>query len=86
VVRRHELTDEQWQTIEALLPPSGANGRPVRPAVGHPPSPPASTGGATWSNVASPTSSNTAPSPRVMTRRPVSPGHDRPGHPAHLAL
>jgi transposase len=28
VVRRHELTDEQWQAIEPLLPPSGANGRP----------------------------------------------------------
>jgi len=28
VVRRHELTDEQWHTIEPLLPPSGAKGRP----------------------------------------------------------
>jgi transposase len=28
VVRRHELTDEQWQVIESLLPPSGAKGRP----------------------------------------------------------
>jgi transposase len=28
VVRRHELTDEQWQVIEPLLPPSGAKGRP----------------------------------------------------------
>jgi transposase len=28
VVRRHELTDEQWQTIQPLLPVSGAKGRP----------------------------------------------------------
>jgi transposase len=28
VVKRHELTDEQWRIIEPLLPPSGANGRP----------------------------------------------------------
>lgn len=28
MVRRHELTDEQWQTIEPLLPPSGTKGRP----------------------------------------------------------
>jgi transposase len=28
VVRRHELTDEQWQVIEPLLPVSGAAGRP----------------------------------------------------------
>jgi transposase len=28
VVRRHELTDEQWQAIEPLLPPSGTKGRP----------------------------------------------------------
>ena len=28
VVRRHELTDEQWQVIEPLLPVSGARGRP----------------------------------------------------------
>ena len=28
MVRRHELTDEQWQVIESLLPPSGAKGRP----------------------------------------------------------
>jgi hypothetical protein len=28
VVRRHELTDEQWQIIEPLLPVSGAKGRP----------------------------------------------------------
>jgi transposase len=28
VVRRHELTDEQWQVIAALLPVSGAAGRP----------------------------------------------------------
>jgi len=28
VVRRHELTDEQWQSIQPLLPPSGARGRP----------------------------------------------------------
>jgi transposase len=28
VVRRHELTDEQWQVIEPLLPVSGAKGRP----------------------------------------------------------
>jgi transposase len=27
-VRRHELTDEQWQAIEPLLPPSGTKGRP----------------------------------------------------------
>jgi transposase len=27
-VRRHELSDEQWQVIEPLLPPSGAKGRP----------------------------------------------------------
>ncbi|WP_345475945.1 IS5 family transposase, partial [Actinoallomurus oryzae] len=26
--RRHELSDEQWQAIEPLLPPSGVNGRP----------------------------------------------------------
>ncbi|WP_425445813.1 transposase [Umezawaea tangerina] len=26
-MRRHELTDEQWHTIEPLLPPSGVNGR-----------------------------------------------------------
>jgi transposase len=28
VVRRHELTDEQWQVVEPLLPASGARGRP----------------------------------------------------------
>ena len=28
MVRRHELTDEQWRVVEPLLPPSGANGRP----------------------------------------------------------
>ena len=28
MVRRHELTDEQWQVIESLLPVSGARGRP----------------------------------------------------------
>jgi transposase len=28
VVRRHELTDEQWQVVEPLLPVSGAKGRP----------------------------------------------------------
>ncbi len=28
MVRRHELTDEQWQVIEPLLPPSRAKGRP----------------------------------------------------------
>jgi transposase len=28
VVRRHELTDEQWQVIEPLLPPPGTKGRP----------------------------------------------------------
>ena len=28
MVRRHELTDEQWQVIEPLLPVSGAKGRP----------------------------------------------------------
>jgi transposase len=28
VVRRHELTDEQWQVIEPLLPASGVKGRP----------------------------------------------------------
>jgi transposase len=28
VVRRHELTDEQWQVIEPLLPVSGLKGRP----------------------------------------------------------
>jgi transposase len=28
VVRRHELTDEQWQAVEPLLPVSGAKGRP----------------------------------------------------------
>ena len=27
-MRRHELTDEQWQAIEPLLPPSGTKGRP----------------------------------------------------------
>jgi hypothetical protein len=27
-LRRHELTDEQWQAIAALLPVSGAAGRP----------------------------------------------------------
>ena len=27
-MRRHELTDEQWQVIEPLLPPSGTKGRP----------------------------------------------------------
>jgi len=27
VVRRHQLTDEQWQVVEALLPVSGAKGR-----------------------------------------------------------
>jgi transposase len=27
VVRRHELTDEQWQAIQPLLPPSGTKGR-----------------------------------------------------------
>lgn len=28
MVKRHELTDEQWRAIEVLLPPSGAAGRP----------------------------------------------------------
>jgi transposase len=28
VVRRHELSDEQWQVIEPLLPVSGARGPP----------------------------------------------------------
>jgi transposase len=28
VVRRHELTDEQWAVIEPLLPVSGLKGRP----------------------------------------------------------
>jgi transposase len=28
VVRRHELTNEQWQVIESLLPASGTKGRP----------------------------------------------------------
>jgi transposase len=28
VVRRHELTDEQWQAVEPLLPVVRANGRP----------------------------------------------------------
>ncbi|MFE3229000.1 IS5 family transposase [Nocardia sp. NPDC059228] len=28
VVRRHELTEQQWRTIEVLLPVSGAKGRP----------------------------------------------------------
>jgi transposase len=28
VVRRHELTDEQWRVVEPLLPPSGVSGRP----------------------------------------------------------
>ena len=28
MVRRHELTDEQWQVVEPLLPVSGAKGRP----------------------------------------------------------
>jgi transposase len=28
VVRRHELTDEQWQVIQPLLPASGTKGRP----------------------------------------------------------
>jgi transposase len=28
VVRRHELTDEQWQVIPPLLPASGVRGRP----------------------------------------------------------
>ena len=28
VVRRHELTDEQWEAIAPLLPVSGARGRP----------------------------------------------------------
>lgn len=28
MVRRHELTDEQWQVIQSLLPPSGVKGRP----------------------------------------------------------
>ncbi|MBB2939911.1 transposase [Amycolatopsis bartoniae] len=27
-MRRHELTDEQWQVIQPLLPVSGAKGRP----------------------------------------------------------
>lgn len=27
-MRRHELTDQQWQAIEPLLPVSGAKGRP----------------------------------------------------------
>jgi len=27
VVRRHDLTDEQWQVVEPLLPVSGAKGR-----------------------------------------------------------
>ncbi len=26
--RRHELTDEQWQVVEPLLPASGVKGRP----------------------------------------------------------
>jgi transposase len=28
VARRHELTEDQWRTIEPLLPVSGAKGRP----------------------------------------------------------
>jgi transposase len=28
VVCRHELTDEQWQVVESLLPVSGVRGRP----------------------------------------------------------
>jgi transposase len=28
VVRRHELTDEQWAVLESLLPVSGVRGRP----------------------------------------------------------
>jgi transposase len=28
VVRRHELTDEQWEKIRGLLPASGVRGRP----------------------------------------------------------
>ena len=28
MVRRHELTDEQWQAIQPLLLPSGTKGRP----------------------------------------------------------
>jgi transposase len=28
VVRRHELTDEQWEKIRGLLPASGVKGRP----------------------------------------------------------
>lgn len=28
MVRRHELSDEQWQVIEPLLPASGVRGRP----------------------------------------------------------
>jgi transposase len=28
MVRRHELTDEQWQVIQGLLPASGVKGRP----------------------------------------------------------
>ncbi len=28
MVKRHELTDEQWRVIEALLPASGVAGRP----------------------------------------------------------
>ncbi|MEU1953419.1 IS5 family transposase [Nocardia rhamnosiphila] len=28
MARRHELTEEQWRTIEPLLPVSGAKGRP----------------------------------------------------------
>lgn len=28
MVRRHELTDEQWQVVEPLLPASGVAGRP----------------------------------------------------------
>ncbi|MEU0512465.1 transposase [Amycolatopsis sp. NPDC006125] len=27
-MRRHELTDEQWQVIEPSLPASGTKGRP----------------------------------------------------------
>ncbi|GAA1315953.1 hypothetical protein GCM10009634_86870 [Saccharothrix xinjiangensis] len=28
MIRRHELTDEQWRAIEPLLPASGVKGRP----------------------------------------------------------
>lgn len=28
MIRRHELSDEQWQAIVAVLPASGVKGRP----------------------------------------------------------